>query len=142
MKEKVGSTTGAVLVTGGASGIGKATVELLSSEGRNVIALDISESVHSLRNSNVVTVQGDVTSLQDLNSALEEGKAEFGPLYGAVAAAGITAAGTVDSMDIGTWSRVIKTKLTAVFLLAKAVTPEFRRIGHGSFVAVASKVCR
>jgi NAD(P)-dependent dehydrogenase (short-subunit alcohol dehydrogenase family) len=130
-----------VLITGAASGIGEATARRAVRLGHQVIALDIADSVHDLeRLEGVAAVVGDVTESDTLNRAVELATQRFGGLDGAVAAAGITCAGTVDSMDVDDWSRVIRTNLTAVFLLAKATLPAFRLSGGGSFVAVASQV--
>ncbi|NMR19205.1 SDR family NAD(P)-dependent oxidoreductase [Cellulomonas fimi] len=134
------TTTGAVVVTGAASGIGRATVETLARAGRPVLALDLSPAVTELGSTTVLTVRGDVTDADVLLDAVSRARSAFGAVDGAVAAAGITRAGTVDTMDPATWDAVLRTNLTAVFLLAKACLPDFREAGGGSFVAIASQV--
>lgn len=131
---------GAVVVTGAASGIGKAIVETLEGAGRPVIALDLAETVLEQATPLVLAMQTDVTDAVALETAITAGLERFTSITGAVAAAGITRAGTVESMDIATWDAVIKTNLTAVFLLAKSTVPLFRQAGGGSFIAIASQV--
>lgn len=131
---------GAVVVTGAASGIGRATVETLARAGRPVVAVDRAAAVDDLGGPSVATLRGDVTDPPVLAVAVERGVTQFGGVGGAVAAAGITRAGTVDSMSLNSWESVLHTNLTAVFLLAKAVVPAFRALGGGSFVAIASQV--
>ncbi|SDS44659.1 SDR family NAD(P)-dependent oxidoreductase [Jiangella sp. DSM 45060] len=133
-------TDGAVVVTGAASGIGRAVVETLVQAGRPVVALDLADSVGELASATVRAVVGDAADPAVLAGAVDDGADLAGAVTGAVAAAGITRAGTVDTMDLGTWDAIVRTNLTAVFLLAKACVPRFRRAGGGSFVAIASQV--
>jgi NAD(P)-dependent dehydrogenase (short-subunit alcohol dehydrogenase family) len=133
-------TQGAVLVTGAASGIGRAVTETLARSGRPVVALDRAPAVLELAGPQVSAVQADITRAAELTTAVGAAMQRFGKVDGAVAAAGITRAGTVDTIDRPTWDAVIETNLTAVFLLAQAVIPAFRAAGGGSFVAIASQV--
>lgn len=133
-------TAGAVLVTGAASGIGRATTEALNRAGRPVLAVDLAPAVDELASASTLTLRGDVADPSLLTEAVEQARAAFGAVNGAVAAAGITRAGTVDTMDLATWDSVLRTNLTAIFLLAKACVPAFREAGGGSFVAIASQV--
>lgn len=130
-----------VLVTGAASGIGAALVHRLAANGTTVVAFDRSQNVEKLASLDRVSpFQGDAASEADLRTAMSSGIAAFGPLTGAVSAAGITRSGVVDKMKLEEWNTVLEVNLTAVFLLAKLAVPEFRRNKGGSFVAIASQV--
>lgn len=131
---------GAVVVTGAASGIGRAVVDDLVRGGRPVVAVDLAPAVADLAGPGVRAVVGDAADPDVLRRAVDEGLALAGTVDGAVAAAGITRAGTVESMDLATWDAVIRTNLTAVYLLAQVCVPAFRAAGGGSFVAIASQV--
>jgi NAD(P)-dependent dehydrogenase (short-subunit alcohol dehydrogenase family) len=138
---KMSSKNQHVFVTGAASGIGAALVHRLAANGTRVVAFDRSQSVEKLASvDQVLAFQGDAASEADLRAAMISGFGAFGPLTGAVSAAGITRSGVVDKMEVDEWNRVLEVNLTAVFLLAKVAVPEFRRNEGGSFVAVASQV--
>jgi len=81
----------AVFVTGAASGIGKATVDLLVSQGVFVFAADVNEDLLQKSfegNDNVRIIKLDVTSQSDMDSAVEVVKNEGRGLYGVVNSAG------------------------------------------------------
>jgi len=129
------------IVTGAGSGIGEATTRRIAREGGNVIALDLAESVMTLEAlPRVRPMRMDVSVKENLQRAVQEAQADFGRLDGAVAAAGITRAGTVDTMGLEDWASVLHVNLTSVFLLAQATFPAFRTNSGGSFVAIASQV--
>ncbi|WP_062356794.1 SDR family NAD(P)-dependent oxidoreductase [Herbidospora yilanensis] len=129
-----------VLVTGAASGLGAATVHDVLACGGRVVAMDLSRDVMALAGERVMPVVGDAADERQVLAAVRAGEDGFARVNGAVAAAGITRAGTVDSMDMDTWNEVLRVNLTSVFLLAKACLPAFRRAGGGALVAVASQV--
>jgi NAD(P)-dependent dehydrogenase (short-subunit alcohol dehydrogenase family) len=108
--------------------------------GGRVVAFDRSESVESLADSpSILPVRGDASDRDDVTSGVMAGVDAFGRVTGAVAAAGIVRAGTAESMLVDDWSDVLRVNLTGVFLLAQSTLPEMRRVGSGSFVAIASQ---
>lgn len=130
-----------VVITGAASGIGRATAERVAREGGTVIALDIQDTVLEMSATpGIFPVRMDVTDGEQLCEIVASSAEKFGQIDGAVAAAGLTRAGTIDTMSLESWSSVLELNLTAVFLLAKATFPEFRKAGAGSFIAIASQV--
>lgn len=130
-----------VVITGAASGIGRATAERIARDGGNVIALDIQDSVLQMSETpGIFPERIDVTDSEALREVMRSSAERFGQIDGAVAAAGLTRAGTVDTMSLQSWTSVLELNLTAVFLLAQATFPEFRKAGAGSFVAIASQV--
>ncbi|WP_328708255.1 SDR family NAD(P)-dependent oxidoreductase [Microbispora hainanensis] len=129
-----------VVVTGAASGLGAATVRDVLERGGRVIAVDRARDVEALAGDGVLPVVGDAADERQVLDAVRAGEDAFGQVNGAVACAGITRAGTVDSMSLDTWNEVLRVNLTSVFLLAKAALPAMRRAGGGALVAVASQV--
>ena len=129
-----------VIVTGAASGIGKATASRIAREGGRVIAADISaEKLDALKAElpEIVTVAGDLTQ----QSAIDAVIAAAGDRIDALAnIAGINddfspAGETTDAV----WDRVIAINLTAPFKLMRAVLPIMEAAGAGSILNVSSE---
>ena len=124
-----------VLVTGAASGIGRATVERLARDGAVVVGADVAggEGVEAL----------DVTD-EDAVAALVASIAErHGRLDGVVNAAGVAGGGPVHLVDAGEWHRIIAVNLTGTFLVAKHAVAQMltqERVGgeRGALVTIAS----
>ncbi len=131
-----------VIVTGAASGIGRATASRIAREGGRVIAVDVSaerldELVGSLTGSDVVAVAGDITNQDSVDAIVA---AAGGRIDGLANVAGINddfspLAETSDAM----WERVIGVNLTGTFKLTRAVLPTMVDAGRGSVVNVASE---
>jgi len=111
-----------VLVTGAASGIGKACVESFLKRGAAVIALDINPQVAALfKRPDYLGLRCDVTSDKEIADALEAGVREFGGLDMLVLNAGIFPGGKrIDALDAGEWRRVMQVNLDANFALMHA----------------------
>lgn len=131
-----------VIVTGAASGIGRATASRIAREGGRVVAVDISadrlaELAGSLPDGSVVTVVGDITGQEDIDSIV----AAAGDRIDALAnIAGVNddfspAHETSDAV----WDRTIGINLTGGFKLTRAVLPAMLQAGRGSIVNVASE---
>jgi NAD(P)-dependent dehydrogenase (short-subunit alcohol dehydrogenase family) len=116
----MGSTT---VITGGASGLGRATAERLSASGGRVVLLDLpasagAEAAHAMGPS-ALFAAGDVTSADDVTAALDAAVARFGSIQGLVNCAGI---GPVDktfgkrgSADLAKFTRTIQINLIGTF---------------------------
>lgn len=129
-----------VIVTGAASGIGKATASRIAREGGRVIAADISaEKLDALKAElpTIETVAGDLTQ----QSAIDAVVAAAGDrIDGLANVAGINddfspAGETTDAV----WDRVIAINLTAPFKLMRAVLPLMEAAGSGSILNVSSE---
>ena len=115
-----GSTT---LITGGASGLGRATAERLRAAGGNVVLLDLAKSpgadVAAALGEGALFAPGDVTSADDVSAALEAAVKRFGGLQGLVNCAGIGTAdktfGKRGSADLAGFTRVIQVNLIGTF---------------------------
>jgi NAD(P)-dependent dehydrogenase (short-subunit alcohol dehydrogenase family) len=112
------------IVTGGASGLGEATVRLLASRGARVVVLDMQDDKGELLAKEVggVFVHADVTSTDDVIAAVEAAK-ELGPLRSLVNCAGVGSAsrtigrdGTYESaFNLDHFSRIISINLIGTF---------------------------
>ena len=115
-----GSTT---LITGGASGLGRATASLIRAAGGNVVLLDLAKSpgadVAATLGEGALFAPGDVTSADDVSAALEATVKRFGGLQGLVNCAGIGTAdktfGKRGSADLAGFTRVIQVNLIGTF---------------------------
>lgn len=129
-----------VIVTGAASGIGKATASRIAREGGRVIAADISaEKLDELKaeHPDIVTVAGDLTQQDTIDAVVE---AAGGRIDGLANVAGINddfspAGETPDAV----WDRVIAINLTAPFKLMRAVLPVMEEAGSGAVLNVSSE---
>src|ERR1043165_1159172 len=85
-----------VIVTGGASGLGGATVDAIASAGGRAVVVDVNaeagRSKAAQHGANVRFVQADITSDADVKRAIHEATAAYGRIDGLVNAAGIPAA--------------------------------------------------
>lgn len=100
-----------VVVTGAASGIGRATAELITAHGGHAVRTDIAEGdgIEPL----------DVTDETAVAGLLERVHREHGRLDGVVTAAGIAGGGPVHLVDAADWDRVLAVNLTGTFLVCK-----------------------
>ncbi len=131
-----------VLVTGAASGIGRAVAVRIAAEGYRLALFDQDaaglEATHALlAGEGHIALEGDVTILADLERAVAEQADSAYPLQGVVANAGIEVLGDVLALTTTDWDRSLAVNLTGTFNTAKACLPSLIKQG-GSFVAVSS----
>lgn len=129
------------LVTGAASGIGKACVELLLQEGAAVTAIDISHSVNEIFNrGEVYAVQCDVTSREQMRSAIEETVNRFGGLDMLVLNAGIFPKSySIAEMDETVWNKSLNINLTSQQQLLQYCLPYLELGIEPGVVIIGSK---
>ena len=127
-----------IVVTGSASGIGRATVELLVARGDAVVALDRSNDVDALASDQVRTLVGDVTDDDVNREAVAVAEREFGGLDAIVLNAGVPASGDIVELPIEVFDRTWEVNVRAVLLGIRAATPALRRRGGGRIVVTAS----
>lgn len=107
-----------IVVTGGGSGIGAATVRRLADEGAVTISLDLSQE-RANASDPALGLACDVTDEASVVSALEVVVERFGRLDGAVLNAGIALEVPLTETTFDQWNRVIGVNLTGAFLVAK-----------------------
>jgi NAD(P)-dependent dehydrogenase (short-subunit alcohol dehydrogenase family) len=136
----------AILVTGAATGIGRATAELLAASGARVFGIGLdTDAGHQLvaqarsQERDLLFHGADVTREADVRVAVAAMLAAFGRIDGLVNSAGINQTDTrLEDMSDEVWDRTIAVNLTAIFRVCRATLPELRRAGGGSVVNIAS----
>lgn len=129
-----------VVVTGAASGIGRATTELLLARGGRVVALDLSvEALSTLTPHNGLrTLSGDVTSEADNAAAVDLAVSAWGRLDTMVLNAGTRGSGPIDTVDLDVFDRSIEVNLRSAVLGLRVGIPAIRRAGGGAVVITSS----
>jgi len=134
-----------VIVTGAASGIGRAAAIIFAQNGAKVVVADIDESrggetIQMIRNGhgNAFFVRTDVSNASDAEKCVSTTVKEFGKLDCLFNNAGINPTGTVTDTSEELWDRVISTNLKGIFFMSKYCIPEMRKRNAGSIVCTAS----
>jgi len=133
----------AAIVTGAASGIGRATVERLVAHGGSVIAVDrtaaamqwIADMPEADR---VERLVGDVTSPDTNAEAVAAALERFGRIDAAVFNAGVSMGGDLLDLPMEEFDRALDVNVRAVALGIRAVAPAFSEAGAGRIVVTAS----
>lgn len=126
------------LVTGAASGIGKACVESLLARGAAVVALDLDAKVVSLKSAaNFLGLQCDLTSEEHFKKALEQAVSTFGGLDMLVLNAGIFPGGCrIEALKTEEWQKVMRINLDANLMLMRECHPFLKLAPRGGRVVV------
>ncbi|TDE09916.1 SDR family NAD(P)-dependent oxidoreductase [Jiangella asiatica] len=142
----MGEFTGSVAaVTGGSTGIGRATVAALARGGAQVVYCShdpatLREAGHALAEfgDDVTAARADVRSAADMRGLIGLAAERYGGLDVLVCCAGVQTYGTAEDTTEADWHTVIDINLTGTFLAAKAAIPYLRSRGGGAIVAVSS----
>jgi NAD(P)-dependent dehydrogenase (short-subunit alcohol dehydrogenase family) len=133
------------LVTGGASGIGRASAVLLGREGATVVVSDIQDdmgkdTVTAIKKTggDAIYLRHDVANEDAWVSVIGEIKNRFGKLNVLVNNAGIAIAGPIVDMTLADWRRQQSINLDGVFLGIKHGVPLMRASGGGSIINISS----
>ena len=126
------------LVTGAASGIGRACVDSLLARGAAVVGLDLNPAITSLhRRADFLGVACDVTSTDALRAALASAANAFGGLDMLVLNAGIFPGGCrIESLAGDEWRKVMRVNLDASFELMREAHPMLKLAPRGGRVVV------
>lgn len=134
------------VITGSASGIGRAAAIRFAGEGASVVIADLNrEGGESVvrdckeNGGNAVFQLTDVVREEDIKSALDRAVKEFGRLDIVYNNAGLGGAvGPLEKTSAENWDRSFSVLLRAVFLGIKHAVPEMRKVGGGSIISTAS----
>ncbi len=126
------------LVTGAASGIGKACVESLLARNAAVVALDLDASVTSMKKeSGFLGLQCNLTSEKEFKRALEQAIEKFGGLDMLVLNAGIfPKSSPIDRLNTEEWHKVMRINLDANLMLMRECHPFLEMAPRGGRVVV------
>lgn len=120
------------LVTGGASGIGRAIADRLRADGNHVATIDLAASDTDF------CYVADVTDREALDDALASVHAALGPVTILVNAAGMTSFRRFENLTSPEWAKVIDVNLNGVFHVTQAVLPDMLEAGWGRIVNISS----
>ena len=139
------------VVTGGASGIGRATAELLAAQGAAVMIVDLDESnagaaadAIAASGGRALALRADMREEGQVQAAIEATVAHFGGVdlldntvsYNAPEQTG--ADGEIHEMDAAIWNRALEINLRGPMLAAKYCIPQMLKRGGGAIVNISS----
>ena len=135
----------AVLISGGARGMGSVEAKMFCSEGASVIIGDILEDEGRKIEAEInesggvcIFVRLDVTSEEDWDSAVNLTVERFGKLDILINNAGIFPMESIEETTVESWDRVMDVNAKGVFLGTKAAIPAMRTSGGGSIINLSS----
>lgn len=133
-----------VVITGAASGLGRATALAFAREGAALALTDIDETgLLAVRDeadglgARVVALTGDITQSKTHSQLRDLALASFGAIHGLCNVAGTLGAGTIDDVDLDRFDHVMHVNCLAQLLAIQAMAPPLRASG-GAIVNVAS----
>ena len=129
-----------IVITGAASGIGKATARMFAAAGAKLTLLDrdlngLSEFAEV---PGIGSFQADVTDEQAVASAVAQGAATMGGIDGVVNCAGIMVGGSVLEIDVAQWRRVLDINLTGAYIVVRSCLPWLQKSVGATIVNVGS----
>jgi 2-keto-3-deoxy-L-fuconate dehydrogenase len=135
------------IVTGAASGIGRASALLFAKEGAFVALVDRDEAglqqtlaAIEAANGEVSVHVGDVSAVDFAPIVVGDIMARRGRLDVLMTAAGFSCGGTVLTTDPADWDAVFRTNVGGTWLWARAAVPEMQRQSSGSIITLASQL--
>ena len=130
------------IVTGAASGMGKADAELLAREGARVVLADLNEAdgkaVADAIGEAAVFMRLDVTDEENWRSVVAATLEQFGRLDILVNNAGMIALGSIVDTDLASWRQINAVNSDGVFLGCKHAIPAMAESGGGSIINMSS----
>lgn len=133
------------VITGGASGIGRATASLFADEGAVVVIVDRKEEAGAAAAREIVQQGGrsifepaDVTKADDCRRVVDRALREFQRIDVLFNNAGVIRRASVLELTEDDWDRVIDVNVKSIFLLSRLVIPIMAKAGGGSIVNMAS----
>ena len=134
-----------IIVTGGSSGIGRATAQAFAQEGGAVAIFDVAtEAAEAIANElrglggKVAAHTVDICDAPSVIAAVDAVSAMWGRIDVLVNNAAISPIAAIDKMEEKMWDAVLNVNLKGVWLCSRAVIPHFRCIGEGCIINFAS----
>jgi NAD(P)-dependent dehydrogenase (short-subunit alcohol dehydrogenase family) len=135
------------VVTGAGRGIGAAIAHALVAEGARVTL--IGRSVETLRaaaaalatahpGSDPFTIAADVSDSAAVGQAMEQARAQFGPIQILINNAGQAASASFVKTDEALWDRMLAVNLTGTYLCSRAALPDMLKMSYGRIINIAS----
>jgi len=135
----MGDNNKSVVITGAASGMGRAAAERLSKAGWQVLAVDYNaDNLGWTAGTGIASLVADVSSEEDNARIAAEADRLFGGLNAAIFNAGIVGGGAIDEMTTTAMRRVFDINLIGPILGIRACLPLLRRRENGAIVVTAS----
>lgn len=131
------------IITGGGSGIGRATCQLFAEQGARVVVADINqkggkETVALLPKGKAIFVKADVSQEDQVVRLIKGAVKAFGKLDILVNNAAAFVFGRVEDATVEDWNRVLGTNVLGPALCVKHAVPEMKKAGGGAIVTIGS----
>lgn len=133
------------VITGAASGIGKATAQRLASEGASVVVTDINDGAGKAvvadlegQGFSAVFMHHDVARADEWQHVIDDTVAAYSGLDVLVNNAGMGDLLDIDAATLEDWDRTIGIDQTSIFLGMKFASPHLKASGHGSVINISS----
>ncbi len=145
MQQTCAPTSG-VVVTGAASGIGRACAEVLAASGRAIALWDLNQGAACKLAGELsaeygiaaVGLQVDVADPAAIHAAAAATRESIGAPGGLVHAAGMVLQMPVADTEVEAWDRLMNVNLRALLLAVQALLPDLEQTGHGAVVGIGS----
>ena len=133
------------LITGSASGMGKAMALRFAQEGCDIVVADLnldgakkaSDEVRSVGRK-AYAIKSDISSSQDIKDLIDQSIREFGKIDILINNAGAAGGGPLEASDEDEWDRVLALNLKGAFLTCKAAVPHMKKQGYGKIINLSS----
>ena len=137
---------GTAIVTGGASGLGRAFALALAQCGHDVAILDLADASDTAAEVSafgrlVHTEIGDASDATAVTTFATHVRERLSPVRVVVNNAGISPYASFDDTTIELFQRVLRVNLDSMFLVTSEFVSDLRNHGHGRIVNLASSVC-
>lgn len=135
-----------VIITGGASGIGRACAEALAEAGRPVAIWDLDGAAaealaRELAQQHNIATLGlavDVASVDAIRAGVAASRTALGPLGGLVHSAGVSGVATIEQLTPDTWQQVMDINLRAQVFIIQAMLEDLKATAGAAIVGIAS----
>lgn len=139
------------LITGSASGIGRAIAIAYAKEGADVAlnyfdreedAVELRDLIENEYNVKTLLVKADVSNEDEVKAMVDKTIEEFGTIDILLNGAGILNSVKMENMDIKTWDQMIKINLRGPFLVTRFVLPHMIKKRSGRIISIASQLAQ